>query len=103
MTTLLKVQVSEKGSGRAQPTGFVPEFSVGTGHGRSSPYATGESSDSLAARQVGSIVVATIEGIVVSWTNSYDGQPATTPTPVAQSSASVVQTTAPSKQSAIFQ
>ena len=27
----------------------------------------------IAPRQVGSIVVATIEGQVVSWTNSYDG------------------------------
>jgi len=103
LTTLLKVQVGAKGSGRVQPTGFVPESPVGTEHGRPSPYATGRSSESLAARQVGSIVVATIEGIVVSWTNSYDGQPVTTPTPVAQSSASVVEVTAPSKWSAISQ
>ncbi len=103
LTTLLKVQVGAKGSGRVQPTGFVPESPVGTEHGRPSPYATGRSSESLAARQVGSIVVATIEGIVVSWTNSYDGQPVTTPTPVAQSSASVVEATAPSKWSAISQ
>lgn len=97
LTTLLKVQVGAKGSGRVQPTGFVSESSVGTGQGRPSPYATGRSSDSLAVRQVGSIVVATIEGIVVSWTNSYDGQPATTSSPVAQSSVSVAGATAPSE------
>ena len=32
-----------------------------------------EESSYIAPRQVGSIVVATIEGQVVSWTNSYDG------------------------------
>jgi len=101
LTTLLRVQVGAKGSGRVQPTGIAPESPVGTEHGRPSPYATGGSSESLAARQVGSIVVATIEGIVVSWTNSYDGQPVTTATPVAQSSFSVVEATAPSKWSVI--
>lgn len=34
----------------------------------------------IAPRQVGSIVVATIEGQVVSWTNSYDGDVTATAT-----------------------
>jgi len=97
LTTLLKVQVGLKGSDRVQSTGFVPETSAGTGHGRPSPYATGQPSESLAARQVGAIVVATIGGLVVSWTNNYNGQPATTTTEVTQSSASVVEAHAPSK------
>ena len=35
----------------------------------------------LEARQLGAIVVATIAGVVVSWTNNYDGGAATTPAP----------------------
>lgn len=36
----------------------------------------------IEARQLGAIVVATIEGVVVSWTNDYDGSAAATPAPV---------------------
>ena len=104
LTTLLKVQAGAKGSGRTQPTGYVSDIlkngdsPLGTGHRASSPYATGAASEYLAERQVGSIVVATIEGVIVSWTNSYDGQPTTATSEVAQSSASAVDAIAPSKR-----
>ena len=35
--------------------------------------------EQLEARQVGALVVATIDGAVVSWINSYDGKPTSTP------------------------
>lgn len=45
-----------------------------------SAYAT-TGTEQLEARQVGALVVATIDGAVVSWINSYDGKPTST-TPV---------------------
>lgn len=49
----------------------------------------------LEARQLGSIVVATINGVVVSWTNNYDGAAAVTPAPVS------VESNAPSRKAIV--
>ena len=38
-------------------------------------------SEQLEARQVGALVVATIDGVLVSWINSYDGKSTPTPPP----------------------
>lgn len=42
------------------------------------PYPTNVT-EQLEARQVGATVVATIDGVLVSWINSYDGKPTSTP------------------------
>lgn len=52
-------------SGKPKPTVWQTGAAHVTGH--------------LEARQVGAVVVATINGAVVSWINSYDGKPTSTP------------------------
>ena len=98
LTTLVKVAAGAKGSGHSH----LPEIThergspFGTGHHAGVPYATGEASGTLAERQVGSIITATIGGVVVSWTNNYDGSVPTTTSAMAASSVSVIDAIAPS-------
>lgn len=102
LTTLLKVPVGKKGTAHGPPTGFLPSITnnggppSGTGHHAPRPYPTGNVSGTLAERQVGATVVITIGGVVVSWTNSYDGSVPTTSSEVVESSASVVNAIVPS-------
>ena len=98
LTTLVKVAAGANGSGHSHLPENTHEggSSFGTGHYVGVPYATGEASGTLAERQVGSIVTATIGGVVVSWTNGYDGSVPTTMSAVAASSVSVINAIAPS-------
>ncbi|KAL8828754.1 MAG: hypothetical protein Q9191_002407 [Dirinaria sp. TL-2023a] len=100
LTTLLTVPSGAKESGRARSIGH-PAYR--TGHNKPlpnitypflGPQVTGKESASLAERQVGAIVVATIEGHVVSWTNSYDGQRLASTSEVTHISRTAVQATA---------
>lgn len=47
------------------------------------PSRYSNATNNIGARQLGSIVVATIDGVVVSWTNVYDGAALKTQAPVA--------------------
>lgn len=97
LTTLLTVPASTKESGRAYSTGHLPSNSghnkppINTTYPFFGPQITGNGSASLAERQVGAIVVATIEGHVVSWTNSYNGQRMESTSELAQSSRTAVE------------
>lgn len=68
----------------SQKTGV--KDNLATRPGTVSLLATSSSSsnatNNIGARQLGSIVVATIDGAVVSWTNNYDGAGLTTSAPV---------------------
>ena len=55
----------------------------GTASLLAAPSNSYNTTNNIRARQLGSIVVATIEGVVVSWTNNYDGAALKTPSPVA--------------------
>ena len=50
------------------------------------PSYSANATNSIEVRQLGSIVVATINGVVVSWTNNYDGAALTTQAPAAVAS-----------------
>lgn len=106
-TTLLKVPAVAKGSDQIQPTTHAAVFDgpmpslVGTGTLAAAAYATGNASDNLAERQVGAVITATIGGVVVSWTNSYDGHLETATSEMVQSSASVANAIAPGKLSVL--
>lgn len=88
-TTLQTLRGGLTGSGvsalsnQAHQTGVVSAVANGLATG----YTYGVSSSSgqvyrmKGKRQVGSIVVATIDGVAVSWTNIYDGGAAATPIP----------------------
>lgn len=47
------------------------------------PSYSANATNSIEVRQLGSIVIATINGVVVSWTNSYDGAALSTQAPAA--------------------
>ena len=98
LTTLVKVAAGAKSSGYPHLPKITHERGsvVGTSHYVRVSYATGEASGTLAERQVGSIVTATIGGVVVSWTNGYDGSVPTSTSAMAASSISVINAIAPS-------
>ena len=58
----------------------------GTASLLAAPSYSSNATNNIRARQLGSIVVATIDGVVVSWTNNYDGAAHETPSPVAVTS-----------------
>ena len=102
LTTLLTVATGAKQSGGTYPTGHPHS---NTGHSKPPkgsdyswprPQMTGTVPGSLAERQVGAVVVATIEGQVVSWTNSYGGQRRVSTPRSAHSSPTAVEETASS-------
>lgn len=80
-TTLQTVKGGPTGSGisasgnQAHQTGVVPALPNGlsTGYTDPIPSPSGRVYRKKGKRQVGAVVVATIEGAVVSWTNAYDG------------------------------
>ncbi|MCJ1391934.1 hypothetical protein MMC18_004801 [Xylographa bjoerkii] len=82
-TTLTRVTYAKHGDG----TGYRPHTtaaSSGIELPSPKPYsASAQISSGWAKskdkRQVGAVVTATIDGVIVSWTNSYDGNPATAP------------------------
>lgn len=100
LTTLVKIAAGEKESGRVYRTAYTPSVAeqqnrpIGTAHPLAGPQSISNVSETLAERQVGAIVVVTIEGQVVSWTNSYNGVPATS-SAVAQTSATGVDAARP--------
>ncbi len=63
-----------------------PTAQPGTLFSLSAPANSAGKPKMLEARQLGSVVSATINGAVVSWTNSYDGVPSITPTQLKASS-----------------
>jgi hypothetical protein len=64
----------------AAPSVSAPHFS--NHYSGSAWLPSGKSWNSITARQVGAVVTATIDGVVVSWTNVWDGgDPHATPTP----------------------
>lgn len=72
----------------SQQTGVQNNIATrpGTASLLAAPSYSSNATNHIRARQLGSIVVATIEGVVVSWTNNYDGAALKTPTPVAVTS-----------------
>lgn len=58
----------EKGDNKPKPTITRPVSACSS-----------NATEHLQARQVGALVVATIDGELVSWTNTYDGEPTSTP------------------------
>lgn len=68
----------------SQQTGVKENLATrpGTGSLLATPSCSSNATNNIERRQLGSIVVATIDGVVVSWTNNYDGAASTTPTPV---------------------
>lgn len=88
-TTLQTVKGGPTGSGvsalsnQAHQTGVVSAIpnNFQTGYTYGVPAPSGQVYRKEGKRQVGSIVVATINGVVVSWTNVWDGGAAATPVP----------------------
>jgi len=80
-TTLQTVKGGATGSGisalsnQAHRTGAVSAIAIGlpTGYTYGVPSPSRQAYKKKGKRQVGSIVVATINGVVVSWTNVFDG------------------------------
>lgn len=68
----------------SQQTGVKENLATrpGTGSFLATPSYSSNATKNIEGRQLGSIVVATIDGVIVSWTNNYDGAALTTPTPV---------------------
>lgn len=77
LTTFLKLKVIPTGSGRANPSVYEPGASVISWpqHGglNASLISSTKSTSPIEPRQVGDIIIATIDDVAVSWTNSYDG------------------------------
>ena len=99
LTTLLTVPAGAKESGRVYSIGHPSSV---TGHNKPpinttypllGPQIIGNGSASLAERQVGAIVVITIDGQVVSWTNSYSGQGMASTSEIAKISRTAVEAT----------
>lgn len=77
LTTFLKLKVVPTWSGRANPSVYEPGAAVHSlsqqGGLNPSPTSSIKSTRLIKPRQVGDIIVATIEDVAASWTNSYDG------------------------------
>ena len=94
-TTLQTVKAGPTGSGvtasniQAQPSGVASAVGTGspTGYKSSVSSPSGRLYMRNGKRQLGSIVVATINGVVVSWTNVWDGGAPATPIPSPPSAA----------------
>lgn len=94
--TLLKekvvVNANESAKLVRQQTGVKDSLATRPGAATllATPSYSSNATNKIGVRQLGSIVVATIEGVVVSWPNNYDGAALTTPAPatVARNAAS---------------
>jgi len=76
LTTFLKHTTAATGSRAFKPSGQEPASKNLTSYHTAAvvtPTAYGKSPRHIKARQVGGIVVATIDGVAVSWTNGFDG------------------------------
>jgi len=76
LTTFLKHTAAATGSRTFKPSGQEPASKNLTSYHTAAvvtPTAYGKSPRHIKARQVGGIVVATIDGVAVSWTNGFDG------------------------------
>ncbi len=77
LTTFLKLKVIPTGSGRATPSVYEPGAPIDSwsrqGGVDASPTSSTNSTRPIKPRQVGEIIVATVDGVAVSWTNNYDG------------------------------
>jgi len=114
MTTLRTVKAATTGTGSSKPSHYQPAFKaeekaavIGAEAAAPSPYLPAlkaekkaasfsgtayalrtplaNSTGIIEARQAPNIVVATIDGVVVSWTNNWTGQSPSTPVAVASS------------------